>query len=113
MIGPFFTPKTQNSACLSVQPVARPSRQIYTKRYKLAHLRGVLPVYDASPGLPDNVTHEPGNVDRIFTGALAEIFDEPFLGLVMDEDIEMADACFFEALVKRRDDFWAHISLIQ
>ena len=112
MIGPFFTPKTQNSACLSVQPVARPSRQIYTKRYKLAHLRGVLPVYDASPGLPDNVTHEPGNVDRIFTGALAEIFDEPFLGLVMDEDIEMADAGFSEAVFKRRMSTFGHFLVI-
>lgn len=86
---------------------------IYTKGYKLAHLRGVLPVYDAFPGLPDDVTHEPGNVDWIFIGALAEALDKPFLGLTMDKDSEMADAGFSEAVVERRGGFWAHTALVQ
>ena len=69
--------------------------------------------YDAFSGLPDDVTHEPGNVDWIFISALAEVLDEPFLGLVVNEDVEMGDAGFSEALVGRRVSFWAHIALIQ
>ena len=43
-----------------------------------------------------------------FIGALAEVFDEPFPGLVMDKDIEMADAGFFEAVFKRRISAFGH-----
>lgn len=43
--------------------------------------------------------------DRIFISALAEVLDEPFLGLVMDKDVKMADAGFPEAVVERKVSF--------
>jgi len=61
---------------------------------------------DAFPGLPDDVAHEPGNVDWVFISTLAEIFDEPLLGLVMDKDIVMADAGFSEVMAEKRIGFW-------
>ena len=94
MIGPFFTPKTQNSACLSVQPVARPSRYIYQKVRISSFKGGFWPFAMRSLVCQMIITHEPGNVDRVFISTLGEILDEPFLGLVMDKEIEMANAAF-------------------
>ena len=48
--------------------------------------------------MPDDVAHEKGNVDGIVGGALFKVVDEPVFGLVVDEDVEGADAELLEAL---------------
>jgi len=57
----------------------------------------LLALYDAFPGLPDDVSHKSGHVDGIFICALAEVFYKPFLRLIVDALVVMADAGFAES----------------
>jgi len=45
--------------------------------------------------LPEEVAHEPGDIDGILVFMHGEVFYKPFFGLLMDQLIEMADARFF------------------
>lgn len=56
--------------------------------------------------LPDDVSHESGNVDGVVSGALAEMLDEPFFGLVVDEEVVVTDAGLTEASIKGRRFLW-------
>ena len=50
--------------------------------------------YDSFSGLPDDVTHKPGNVDWIDGSTLAKVLEQPFFRLVVDEFVVGADAGF-------------------
>ena len=65
--------------------------------------RFFLPFLDAFFQLPDDVAHEAGNVDGIFAGAFFEVCDQPVVGLVVNQFVEVADAGFFEAGGERGD----------
>ena len=43
---------------------------------------------------------------------MAEIFDEPLLGLVVDKDIVMADAGLSEAIIQGRIDVLNHFLVL-
>ncbi len=51
----------------------------------------LLTTYDSLPGLPDDIAHEAGDVDRVFISTLAEVLEEPFVELVVDELVVVAD----------------------
>ena len=73
---------------------------------------GFLFALDPLSLLPDDVSHEAGNVDGIVAGTFAKMLDEPFFGLVMNQLVVVTDAGFTETGVQGRQ-LWGHESIKQ
>jgi len=54
----------------------------------------LLPFLDSLSGLPDDITHKTGDINRIIGSALLEILYQPLFGLVVDELVIVADTGF-------------------